>query len=54
MHLKDLIDFFHNMVWVIGFRVSIHEILRVETSEKLMSQQKVLKYTGYFQGLISC
>ena len=32
---------FHKMVWSMGFGVTICEILRVEISEKLLSQQKI-------------
>ena len=44
MYLKDLIEFFLNMVKLIAFGVTGREILRVEISEKILSQQKIPKY----------
>ena len=40
VRLKDLIEFFPKMVWLIGFGVTVREIFRVEISKKLLSQKK--------------
>ena len=52
MQLKDLIEFFQKMVWLINFGVIVREIMRIKISEKLLSQQQNSK-TLYFQGLKS-
>ena len=51
--LKDCIDFFQKMVLLIGFRVTVHEILMVETWKKTLCQQKIIEIL-YFQELTSC
>ena len=33
LHLKDLIDFFQKILWLIGFGITVSEILRVEISK---------------------
>ena len=33
------------MVWLIGFGVTVPEILRVEISQKMLSQQKITKFS---------
>ena len=43
MHKKDLLCSIQKMVWLIGFGVTVPEILRVEISGKLLSQQKIPK-----------
>ena len=43
MHLKDYIEFFEKMVWLVGFGVTACETLRVEISEKLLCKQKMPK-----------
>ena len=43
----------HLVIWLIGFGVTAREILRVEISEKLPSQQKNIEI-WYFQVLSSC
>ena len=40
MRLKDLTEFFQKIVWIIVFGVNVFEILKVEISEKLLSQQR--------------
>ena len=44
MHQKILTECFQKMVWLLGFGVAIHEILRVEISEKVLSQQNIPKF----------
>ena len=55
VHLKNITVSF--MESIIGFGVTVREILRVETSEKLLSLQKKKEEEAkimYFQGLASC
>ena len=52
VYLKDLTEFFQKMVWLIGFRVTVCEMLRVEITKKILSQEK--SETFYFQGFTSC
>ena len=40
MHLKDLIDVFQKIVWLIGFGVSLCETFWVEVSKKLLEAAK--------------
>ena len=37
---KGLIEFFHKIVWLIGFGVTVRKILRIEISKKLLRHQK--------------
>ena len=48
---KNLLEFIPKMVWFISFGVTVHEVLRVEISKKLLDQQK---NNLHFQGLASC
>ena len=41
IRLKDLLECFQKMVWLIGSGVTVCEILRAEISEKLLIQQKI-------------
>ena len=52
VHLKDLTEFLHRMIWLRDFEVIVGEILMVEII-KLMSQLKNAQ-TLYFPGLTSC
>ena len=45
MHLQDLIEFFQNMAWVIGFGVTVREISREEmpkTAESAKQYQNLI------------
>ena len=48
---EKFIEFFQKMVWLINFGFTVHEVLTVEISKKLLNQQK---NNLYFQGLTSC
>ena len=39
MQLKDLIESFQEVVWLISFGVTLRQILRVEILQKLLSHQ---------------
>ena len=43
VQLRDLTELFQKKVWLIGFEVTVCEILRVKISKKLVSQQKLPK-----------
>ena len=43
MHLKVLITLFQKMLWFIGVWATVHEILAIEISKKMLTQQKFLK-----------
>ena len=43
MHLKVLITLFQKMVWFIGIRAIVHEILAIKISKKMLIQQKFNK-----------
>ena len=43
MHLKDHIEFFQNISWLIGFRVIVAEILRVGISKYCLDNKKIPK-----------
>lgn len=49
MHLNDLIKFFQKIVWLIGFRVTVRELLRAKNSKKLLSQ-KIISKSCIFKG----
>ena len=49
VRLKDLIEFFPKMVWLIGFGVTVREIFRVEISKKLLSQKKEIQKPFLFK-----
>ena len=53
VHLKDLYEFFQNMLCLIDIGVTVRGISRVEISKKLLSQLKNNE-TQYFLGLTSC
>ena len=40
MRLKDLIEFFQKIVWLIGFGVTVREILRAEYQKTAESTNK--------------
>ena len=42
MHLKELIEFFQKIVWLIGFGVTVREILRIENKKAAESRKKYL------------
>ena len=42
MYLKDLLEFFQKMVRLVGFRVTVCEISRVEIQKPLSQQNPVL------------
>ena len=53
VHLKDLTEFFQEIIWLTGFWVTDREISKVETSKKLLSQQKnteILCFQGFASG----
>ena len=41
MHLNVLITLFQKMIWFIGVRATVNEILTIEMSKKMLTQQKV-------------
>ena len=43
VHLKDHIEFFQNISWLIGFRVIVAEILRVGISKYCLDNKKIPK-----------
>ena len=43
VHLKDHIEFFQNISWLIGFRVTVAEILRVGISKYCLDNKKIPK-----------
>ena len=43
VHLKDHIEFFQNISWLIGFRVIVAEILRVGISKYCLENKKIPK-----------
>lgn len=49
MHRNDLIKFFQKIVWLIGFRVTVRELLRAKNSKKLLSQ-KIISKSCIFKG----
>ena len=50
MHLKDPLESFQKRGRLVGFSVTVCEIMRVEILEKLLSQQKIPKFC-IFKGL---
>ena len=40
MHLKVLITLFQKMIWFIGVWATVHEILAIKISKKMLTQQK--------------
>ena len=43
VHLKVLITLFQKMLWFIGVWATVHEILVIKISKKMLTQQKFLK-----------
>ena len=43
VHLKDRIEFFQNILWLIGFRVTVAEILRVGISKNCLDNKQIPK-----------
>ena len=43
MHLKVLITLFQEMLWLIGVWATVHEILAIKISKKMLTQQKFNK-----------
>ena len=43
IHLKDLFPLFQKMLWFIGVGATIHEILVIKISKKVLTQQKFNK-----------
>ena len=43
MHLKVLITLFQKMLWFIGVGATVHEILAIKISKKMLTQQKFNK-----------
>ena len=52
VHVKVLITFFQKMVWLIGVQPTVHEILVIKISKKILTQQEFNKI-HQFQILIS-
>ena len=52
MHLKVLITLFQKMVWFMGVSATVHDILMIRISKKMLTQQKYNKFMpfkGYFK-----
>ena len=45
MHLKDLLEFFQKIVWLIGFGVTVREISRMEVKKTVEFAKKKKKHT---------
>ena len=46
MHLKVLITLFQKILWFIGIWATVHEILAITISKKMLTQQKFLKHSS--------
>ena len=44
--MEDLIEFFLKMIWLMGFGVTVREIMREEIKKELPSQQILPKSYG--------
>ena len=47
MNLKDITEFFQKLVLLIGVGVTTRELLNVEISKRLLSQQKIQELCSF-------
>ena len=49
MRLKDLLEFFQKIVWLIGFGVTVREISRMEVKKTVEFAKKTKKNTVFLR-----